>query len=155
MTRATDALLVAASAALAPLPTSAGGIVVVLATAGPPPAIAMLSSGDVHLDGETVRVAVHAGSSAGGRLGGAFTLLVPDGGRALRVEAVEATARVIGELALLEGRLARIRPTAEPPWTFDLSFHPESLAGVDRFVAYWAGVREWLADPDRDPPTAP
>lgn len=141
--------------ALGPLPTVDGGIVVVLATAGAPPAMAMLSSGDVCVIGTTVRVALHGSSSAGRHLGGAFTLLVPAPGRALRAEVVEATARTAGRLLLLEGRLDAIRPTAEPPWTFGMSFGPTGSGDVQRFVTYWRDVRAWLADPVQPPPHLP
>jgi len=157
MSTVSDALTAAVQAALEPLPTADGGIAIVLATAGTPPAIAVLSSGDVRLVGSTVRVVLHGDSSAGARLGGAFSLLVPDTGRALRVEAVDATVRAVGAVQLIEGRLAGIRPTAEPPWTLAMTFGPVQAGSGDvgRFVSYWQGVREWLAEPEQEPPPLP
>ncbi len=55
--------------AVAPLPTATGGIAIVLATAGPPPAITPLSTGDIVVDGRTVRLALFAENSAVSRLG--------------------------------------------------------------------------------------
>ncbi|MGH8874670.1 MAG: hypothetical protein ACRDVM_05385, partial [Acidimicrobiia bacterium] len=136
-----------------PLPTAEGGIVVVLATAGPPPALAMLSSGDVAVDGDRVRVATYGGSSAAARLGGSFSLLVPGKDLALRVEVVEAHSRPAGKLAIIEGRIEAIRPTAEPPWTMELRFRPNPAARVDGFLSYWQAVRTWLASgADGEPP---
>src|SRR5690606_16715666 len=58
--------------AIAPLPDVDGGLAIVIATASSPPAVAMLSTGDVAVVGTTVRVGLIAGSSVGRRLGGAF-----------------------------------------------------------------------------------
>ncbi|MGH3441594.1 MAG: hypothetical protein ACRDUY_06040 [Nitriliruptorales bacterium] len=130
--------------ALRPLPTEEGGVIVVLATAGVPPAVAMLSSGDVLVAEDRVRAALYAGASAGGRLGGAFTLLVPTGERAVRVEVGDASAREEGRLVLIEGVLAAVRPTAEPPWGIDMRFSPTAGEGVAEFLEYWQSVRRWL-----------
>ncbi|MGH9167394.1 MAG: hypothetical protein ACRD02_06130 [Acidimicrobiia bacterium] len=142
--------------ALEPLPTAEGGIVVVLATAGPPPALAMLSSGDVYVEGDTVRVATYQGSSASNRLGGSFSLLVPAGEEALRVEVEDAGSRPAGKLALIEGRIREIRPTAEPPWVMELRFRPAGEgAGVEGFLSYWRAVRSWLATGATGEPSVP
>ncbi len=137
---------------LEPLPPAEGGIVVVLATAGPPPALAMLSSGDVTVHGDRVRLATYGGSSAATRLGGSFSLLVPDEDRALRVEVVDAHSRPAGKLAVIEGRIEAIRPTAEPPWIMELRFRPTPAAQVDGFLSYWQAVRTWLASGEGEPP---
>jgi hypothetical protein len=151
-----DDLLAAVRRALAAPPGADGGIAVVLATSGVPPAMALLSSGDVDVSATAVRAVTYGGSSAARRLGTAFTLLVPAGEVAYRVEADGATARAAGRLALVEGRLAAIRPTAEPPWVLDLRFRPQPAAQVEdaeRFVAYWSAVRSWLASgAEGDPP---
>lgn len=131
--------------ALAAAPTRDGGRVVVMATAAVPPALTVLSTADVWTDGETVRVALHGGTAAAERLGGAFALLVPDDARALRVEVVDATAQARGPLVLIEGRLAAIRPTAEPPWGIELRFVAAPGAPVAGFLRYWEAVRTWLA----------
>lgn len=133
--------------ALEPLPTEEGGIAIVLATAGVPPALALLSSGDVLVSEEgSVRAALYGGTSAAQRLGGSFTILVPVGGGAARVEVVEASARSIGSLAVLEGVCADVRPTTEPPWALRMSFGPIGSRGIHEHVAYWRDVRNWLAD---------
>jgi hypothetical protein len=142
-----DELRRALTAALEPLPDLDGGIAIVLATAGPPPALALLSAGDVRVGGNTVRVVTYRGSSAARRLGGSFALLVPAGERAFRVETTEATVRLSGNVELIEGRLVGIHPTAEPPWLLDLSFRPASGADeaeVVPFLRYWGDVRSWL-----------
>ncbi len=132
-----EALLAEAEVALARLPTTRGGDVIVLATAGSPPAVAMLSTGDVWIDGLWVRVAVHATGSAVSRLGGAFSLLFPARDHALRVEVVPAESRVSGDLAVLEGPIVAVRPTSEPPWVIDLVFRPEgATAIVEPFLTY-------------------
>jgi hypothetical protein len=142
-----DHLRSALKTALEPLPGLHGGTAVVLATAGTPPALALLSTGDVHVEGDTVRVVTYRGSSAARRLGGSFSLLVPAGETAFRVEAIEAAARSKGTVELIEGRLAGVRPTAEPPWLLDMSFRPApgaDEAAALRFIDYWTDVRSWL-----------
>lgn len=137
-------LLSRVQAALAALPTREGGIVVVLSTSGVPPALAMLSSGDVLVKNQTVWAVLYAGSSARRRLGGGFSLLVPLSEQAVRVEAVSASARVDGQLCVLRGELHDLRATIEPPWTFEMSFHSTAPGGVDAYLQYWREVREWL-----------
>jgi hypothetical protein len=63
--------------ALAVAPTETGGIAIVLATSGTPPAMAMLSTGDVFYHATTVSVGVHVSSSTVERLSVSFTLLIP------------------------------------------------------------------------------
>lgn len=117
---------------------------IVLATSGMPPALAVLSTGDVWLDRGTVLVALHSGSAAAERLGGAFSVLVPTTTRALRLEVVEATAHGRGSLVVLNGRLSEIRPTGEPPWLLEMRFAAPDQTEVDAFVRYWHAVRGWL-----------
>jgi hypothetical protein len=151
-----EELLAEVRRALAPLPEAEGGVAVVLATSGVPPAVALLSSGDVDVSATTVRAVTYGGSSTATRLGTAFTLLVPAAEVAYRVEVDGATSRPAGSLALIEGRLAAIRPTAEPPWILDLRFRRQPSTTTDdaeRFVAYWSAVRAWLASgAEGDPP---
>lgn len=132
--------------ALQPLPTEEGGIIVILATAGSPPAIAMLSSGDVLVTDDRVRAALYSGTAAERRLGDAFTLLVPTRDRAVRLEVTEASARISDRHVILEGRLSGARPTAEPPWGIDMRFFPVGDHGVTEFISYWNGTRRWLED---------
>lgn len=143
--------------ALAPLPSNDGGIAIVLATSGSPPALALLSSGDVKVTDDAVRAVTYRNSSAAQRLGDSFTLLVPTGDAALRVEVVDACRRSASYVELIEGRMAGIRPTSEPPWLLEMSFRPQS-EGADKipaFVTYWAGVREWLDGGAEGDPPAP
>lgn len=146
-----------AQAILAPLPDRDGGIVVIMATAASPPALAVLSSGDVLITDNRVRVGVFATSSSATRLDGGFSLLVPAGAACLRVEAVEATAETHGGLALVEGRLHDVRPTSEPPWVVDMAFRPgqSATAAIHDHVRYWADVRQWLLGERSSPPTVP
>lgn len=132
--------------AIARLPTTDGGSAIVLATAGTPPAMALLSTGDVYIHGDRVSVVTYRGSSASQRLGGSFTLLVPGGDAAFRIEVVEAVTRSAGKIELIEGRLVAIRPTAEPPWLIEMSFRPDPPddPSVGAFVEYWSRVRTWL-----------
>lgn len=131
--------------ALAQRPSVNGGTAVVLATAGPPPAIALLSTGDVSLQESRVRIAVYAGSSAVARLGGSCTLLVPAGSVALRAVIEPATAREAGALTVIEGPLRAIAPTVEPPWELTLSFRRSTDdAAAKTYVEYWGAVRAWL-----------
>lgn len=144
-----DELLHEVQAAIEPLPTVEGGSMLVLATAGVPPAVALLSTGDVAVvDGE-VRVAVHGGSSVATRLGAAFTLVVPDRDEAYRVEVEPAASRPAGDLTVISGPIVSIRPTAEPPWVMRASFQPARDASADRagaYVSFWSSVRTWLTD---------
>jgi hypothetical protein len=138
------------------LPTAEGGRIVVLSTAGSPPAVALLSSGDVLVADGRARAAVYGRSSAASRLGGAYTLLVADQQVAYRVEVVEASARSLGDLAVLEGEIGDVRPTVEPPWAMAMDFHPLRPEGVDDHLRYWQQVRGWLEagtpEPAPDPP---
>lgn len=137
-------LYTALTTAVEPLPTAAGGIAVVLATAGPPPTLTLLSTGDVVVDGDTVRLAMFADNSAVRQLGESCTLLVPTGDGALRISLQPATARRAGPLAVIEGSIAALRPSFEPPWSLRLYFEPTAEQGTEPFVAYWAEVRSWL-----------
>jgi hypothetical protein len=142
--------------AVEPLPTSTGGIAIVLATAGPPPAVSLLSSGDVAVDGDMLRLAVYAGSSTVARLGGSCTLLVPSRGGALRVELLRADARPAGPLAVIEGRISSVRPSIEPPWSLRLDFVPVESRRRGDFLDYWRRTRTWLERGARgDGPTPP
>jgi hypothetical protein len=131
-------------AALGPLPTRAGGTAIVLATAGPPPAVTLLSTGDVVVDGDTVRIALFADNSAAARLGGTCTLLVPTDRGALRISLQPAFVREAGQLSVIEGNIVSLRPSYEPPWSLRLEFSPVAEQGRDAFVEYWAQVRSWL-----------
>lgn len=132
------------AAALAPLPTLDGGAVLVLATSGEPPAVAVLSTGDVALLNGELWIAVHRGSSAVERLGGACTVLVPAGDEALRVEVAPATSSRAAHLAVIRGPIVEIRPTAEPPWAVHMAFHAAPVASAEPFVSFWSEVRAWL-----------
>lgn len=162
MTSAPDpALLEVLAAALAPLPTLDGGAMLVLATGDGPPAIAVLSTGDVALVGSELRVAVHAGSSASTRLAGSCSLLVPDRDEAYRVEVSPASTRKSRELTVISGPIVSIRPTAEPPWVMRATFHAAGETGDEAagYVSFWAEVRAWLESgaegdgPPLPPPT--
>lgn len=152
-----EALDLAVRQALEPLPDRDGGIAVTISTASVPPAVAMLSSGDVLVGATSVRIGIHSSSSVVHRLGGAFTLLVPLGDRAARVECVEAVATVDGPVALVEGTITGIRPTAEPPWTLELRFGSTESdpARLDAYVDYWRQIRSWLAGSRSGPPVPP
>ena len=130
--------------AVAPLPNTAGGTAIVLATANSPPAMTLLSSGDILVDGDTVRLAVFADNSVVSQLGGSCTLLVPTGGGALRVSLQPAVARRAGPLAIIEGEIVSLRPSTEPPWSLRLDFVPAEERGREAFVDYWTRVRSWL-----------
>lgn len=157
MTEGNDLALAEAREILRPLPAAEGGLIVVLATAGKPPALAMLSSGDVLIgEDNNVLVGLHEGSSAAGRLGGAFSILVPSVNRGLRVEVTNATARTVGHVVLLEGRAAGVRHTSEPPWAITMRFSPQRSEGVADHVRYWSDMRAWLeAGAKTQPPMPP
>ena len=144
-------------AAVSELPDASGGLAIVMATAGTPPAIAVLSTGDVFLAGSQARVGVHGTSSVVGRLGDSFSLLIPLDDVAVRVEVVDATAAVHGDLALIAGTVSEFRPTAEPPWVMTMRFHAQDgdAAKIGAHLAYWTGVRSWLAGDTPGPPPLP
>ncbi|MCA1730068.1 MAG: hypothetical protein LC751_11895 [Actinobacteria bacterium] len=135
-----DALITA----LDHLPTAAGGASIILATAGPPPTITPLSTGDVAVDGDKIRLAIFAGNSAVEHLGGSCTLLVPTHQGPLRVALQPAVAREAGPLAVIEGDVVSMRPSHEPPWSLRLDFLPAGEEGREAFVEYWRRVRSWL-----------
>jgi hypothetical protein len=145
------------AAVLGSLPDETGGVAIVLTTASTPPAIALLSTGDVHVDGDRVSAGVHASSSVAARLGGAFTLLVPLANQAVRIEVIDATVEVDSNLARITGTLAALRSTAEPPWVLDMQFRAQTpdTPGLGAYVAYWAGVKSWLKGTSTSPPTIP
>lgn len=143
--------------ALADPPDRSGGIAIVLATAGSPPAMALLSSGDVYISGDVARVGIYGSSSAVTRLGGAFTLLIPLGEMAVRLEVGSATTSGAPPLALIEGTIESIRPTAEPPWVLEMRFvpEPENHPSIPGFLDYWRQVKSWLAGEEPHPPQLP
>jgi hypothetical protein len=130
--------------ALRPLPTAHGGKVLVLATGGEPPAMAMLSTGDVWLTEGRMMIAVHATSSVGRRLGAGCTLLVPGASVAYRIEMGSLSSRSAGALILVEGDVTGVRPTAEPPWCMELRFYVDANQDPVPFVDFWREVRAWL-----------
>lgn len=138
-------------------PTESGGMAVVMATAGSPPAMALLSSGDVHVSDGIARVGVDGSSSLVSRLGGAFSLLVPLGANAVRLEVGSATSVEAPPLARIEGKIDSIRPTSEPPWVLEIEFVPESPNHPDipKFLDYWTQVKAWLVGEHPDPPQIP
>jgi hypothetical protein len=131
-------------AAIAPLPTVDGGPAIVLATAGPPPTITPLSTGDIAIAGDTVRLALFADNSAVKWLGGSCTILVPTEEGPLRVALQPAVAREAGPLAVIEGDIFSLRFSTEPPWALRLDFRPVAEEGREAYVEYWARVRSWL-----------
>ena len=143
------------AAALAPLPTAAGGAAVVLATAGPPPAFALLSTANVIVSRNVLHVAVQTHSSVSRNLGGSCSLLVPHAGAAIRVELQRARSRPAGPLTVVSGTITAIVPTIELPWSLELSFRPSGRPGMDLLLAYWEETRAWLEHGARGPGPAP
>lgn len=139
------------------LPDESGGVAVVLATAGSPPAVALLSTGDVHIAETTVRVGIHGSSSVVERLDGGFTLLVPLRKAAARVEVINASARLLPPLAMIEGTVHSVRPTSEPPWVLEMTFSPEPFdhPAIPRYLEYWSHVKRWLMGEIANPPDIP
>lgn len=150
-------LLRAVAEALAKEPNEGGGTALVLATAFSPPAIALLSTGDVLLIGDRVKIGIHASSSAVSRLGGAFSLVVPLKRAVARVEVINASATPSGDLALIEGRIESIRPTAEPPWVMEMSFQPvpKTDPRIQPYLEYWRSVQLWLSEGSPEAPNLP
>lgn len=130
--------------ALEALPSTSGGKAIVIASAGSPPALAVLSTGDVFLDGDSIRVALHGGSSVSRRLGGGCSLLVPVRSGLMRVEVEPAASREAGPVDVIEGTVVEVRPTAEPPWVPTMSFFPAPGGDVAPTLEYWRAMREWL-----------
>ena len=131
-------------AGLETLPSRAGGSALIVASASSPPALAVLSTGDVFLEGTSIRIALHGGSSASRRLEGACSLLVPVRSGLLRVEVAPAQARRAGPVDVIEGTVVNIRPTAEPPWIPTMAFSPAPSGDVAPTLEYWRSMREWL-----------
>jgi hypothetical protein len=142
--------------ALEPLPTAAGGAALIVASAGAPPALAVLSTGDVFIDGTSIRIALHGGGSVVRRLEGSCSLIVPARSGVLRVEVLPAESRPAGPVDVIEGTVVDIRPTAEPPWIPTLAFTPAPSGDVAPTLEYWRSVREWLtAGAQGDGPAPP
>lgn len=115
-----------------------------LATAGPPPTITPLSTGDIAITGDTVWLALFANNSAVKWLGGSCTILVPTEQGPLRVSLQPAVAHEAGPLAVIEGDIVSLRFSAEPPWSLRLDFKPVAEEGREAYVRYWTEVRAWL-----------
>jgi len=130
---------------------------IVLACSGRPPAVALLSSGDVHMSSGRVLVGIHGSSSAAARFDGSFTLLVPLGDIAVRLEVSAATVAESPPLVKFEGPIDSIRPTAEPPWLVEMKFVPERRdhPAIPRYIEYWQEVKAWLANERPEPPQIP
>jgi hypothetical protein len=128
---------------------------VVLATAGPPPAFALLSTASVRLSGELALIAVQSRSSVVRQLGGSCSLLIPHGDRALRMTLEDVSSQDAGAVTLLSGTISAIVPTIELPWRLELSFRPSELPGRELFLAYWDKTRRWLQDGARGPGPRP
>jgi hypothetical protein len=142
--------------ALERLPSASGGTAIVIAAAGSPPALAVLTTGDVFLEGDSIRIALHGGSSVPRRLEGGCSLLVPVGSGLLRVEVAPAESREAGPVDVIEGTVADIRPTAEPPWIPTMAFSPAPSGDVEPTLEYWRAMREWLSGGAQDEgPTPP
>jgi len=90
-------------------------------------------------------------------LGKTFTLLVPLGSLAVRIEARDAQVRVTDGLALISGEVVAMRPTAEPPWALEMRFRPEPAddPSIPGYLEYWRSVRAWLDGSAPDPPRVP
>ena len=151
------ALLRLVAEALAEEPHPGGGIAMVLATASVPPATALLSTGDLLLVGNRMKIGIHGSSSAVSHLGGAFSLVVPLKGTVARVEVVDAFAQPSGDLALIQGTIQSIRPTAEPPWAMEMSFRPIATTDprIRTYLEYWRLVRLWLSEESPEAPRLP
>ncbi len=104
-----------------------------------------------------VRVGVHGSSSAADRFDGSFTLLVPIGDIAVRVEVSEATMTATPPLVKFEGPIDSMRPTAEPPWQVEMTFipKPRDHPSIPDHVEYWKQVKAWLASESPAPPEIP
>ena len=139
-------------------PSAGGGRAIIVATGSAPPALALVSTNSAAVDGHgAVRLAVQAESSAARRLGGSATLLVPDDAGAMRVYVPEATARLAGAVAVIEGSIGSIDRTAEPPWALRLEFERrdgDPAGRAEQDLRYWASLRSWLAAgaPEGPPP---
>lgn len=131
--------------ALCPLPTEAGGAALVLVAGGTRPSSVLLSSGNVHLEGERLRVAIRTGSSVLDGLDGELLLLVPSAGSALRALVEPTWIRAAGTHAVLEGRVLSVRTSVELPWALALAFVPSGADGADAYLAFWRSLRSWLA----------
>lgn len=150
-------LLAAVAEALSVQPRESGGAALVFVTGSSPPAVALLSTGDVFLTGDRIKVGVHATSSTVSRFGGSFSLAVPLKRVVARVEVIDASASVQGDLARIEGRIATIRPTSEPPWIVNMTFEPRPATDrrIPIYLEYWRSVRDWLSGKAPEPPKPP
>jgi hypothetical protein len=138
---------------LAEAPDADGGRVAVLATSSSPPAMSLLTTSSIVLDGDRVTVAVQAGSTAAQRDADGFTLLAEDGGGGQRLEVVAVSRRRADHLVLLEGTIHRGVAMAEAPWRLDLRFRPEA-GDAAPLLRFWEQLRRWLRGGAAGPPPA-
>lgn len=143
----TDELYQRLAALLARLPDETGGLAVVAAVDSSPPALAMLSTGTVVLDGDNVKMVTEARSSiATATPRTSASILVADEVTVLRASIAPLTTLRYEHLAVLAGPLTSIRPSVEMPWSLQLFFVPSGLATRQPFLDYWHTVRGWLLD---------
>lgn len=132
-------------------PDPSGGRVVVLATDSSPPAVSLLTTSSVRLDGDRVTVAIQATSTAARRPSSSFTLLTDDGGGGQRLEVTEVQQRAAGHVVLLDGVVSRCVPMAESPWRLELRFVPE-CGDPAPLLRSWQALRRWLRGGAVGPP---
>jgi hypothetical protein len=144
------------AAAIEPLPNLSGGKIVVVMAGGPPAAATLLSTGNLALDGNTLRVALHASGSITRSIAGDCLVLVDDRDCALRALVSPIQVRQAGPLEVVAGPIAEIRPTCEPPWKMLLRFDREDERDAAiAHVAFWASLRSWLEAGARGQPPDP
>lgn len=149
----TDRLHQRLAVLLATLPDETGGLAVIAAIDSSPPAMAMLSTGHVVLDGDTVKLVTEARSSiATATPRTSASILIADEVTVLRASIAPLITDVYEHLAVLSGRLISIRPSVEMPWSLQLSFVPSGRARREPFLDYWHAVRTWVLDGCRGSP---
>jgi hypothetical protein len=152
----TAELLARVTDALRAEPDESGGPAVVIASAGGPPPMALLATSSVWLDGSTLRAALLGTASVVQRLGGSCTFMLTHADAVLRVSVEPATARPAGDLIVIEGPVADVRPSVELPWRLELRFIRQGGDDLARVhLRYWALLRVWLRAGARGEPPPP
>jgi hypothetical protein len=129
---------------LAVAPDEHGGAVVLLATDSTPPAVALLTTASVVLDGDGVQIAVQAASSVARRPAESCTLVVGDGTATGRLEVALSERREAGGLVVLSGRVVAAPVMAEAPWVLTMWFQPGAQGDAAPLLRFWADLRRWL-----------
>jgi hypothetical protein len=147
-----DVVLERCAAALLQPVDTAGGSVVIVVTSSEPPAVALLTGASVRLRGSSLQLAVFTASSMARLPASTFTLITTHQGAGLRLQGRIVQRRSSAHVTLIECEVTAADVLQEAPWTTSFTFTTAAPEETGPLLAYWAGLRSWLADDASGPP---